>query len=44
MHERHLDDVFGNEPDLQLVRADHVANEEVVGSLISLFFAKMPSI
>jgi hypothetical protein len=27
LHERHLDDVFGYEPDLQLVAANHSADD-----------------
>ena len=37
MHERHVDDVFGNEPDLQLVTANHVADDQIVRAILTGF-------
>src|SRR5262245_2445521 len=37
LHERHRDDMLGHEPDLQLVAADHIADEQVVRPIITAF-------
>jgi len=37
LHERHVDEVFGDEPDLQLVAANHVAHEQVIRAIITGF-------
>src|SRR5205823_12435655 len=37
LHERHVDDVFGDEPYLQLVAANPVADEQVVRAIVSRF-------
>src|SRR4051812_2894938 len=34
-HHRHVDDVLGDEPDLQLVAADDLADDQVVGPVVA---------
>ena len=34
--QRPIDQVFRNEPDLHLVRANHVAHQQVVGAVVAL--------
>ena len=33
--ERHVDDVLGDEPDLHLVGADDVADQQIVGAVVA---------
>jgi len=35
LHERHVDDVLGDEPDLQLVAANHAADDQIVGAIVT---------
>ncbi len=36
LHERHVDDVFGNEPDLQLVMVNHVVDDQIARAIVAL--------
>ena len=37
LHERHFDEVFGNEPDLQVVAADYAADDQVIRAIVAAF-------
>src|SRR5438552_3612959 len=37
LHERHVDHVLGHEPDLQFVAPNHVADQQVVRSIVAGF-------
>jgi len=37
MHERRIDQVFAEEPGLQFIGAQHIADGQIVGAIVSQF-------